>query len=132
MESLGALAGGIAHDLNNAMVPVLMGSQMLREDGMNGPERERLLELIMASGKRCTEMVKQILTFGRGTRDKSAVVAIRHLVVEMGNIARETFPKSITVKIRAPSDLWTIAGDPTELHQVVMNLSVNARDAMPS
>jgi signal transduction histidine kinase/ActR/RegA family two-component response regulator len=131
MESIGALAGGIAHDLNNALVPVLMGAQMLREEQLKNPDRERLLDLIMSSGTRCTEMVKQILTFARGTQGKIASVAVRHLVIEMGKLIRETFPKSVVLQVRAPAHMWTVAGDPTEIHQVLLNLCVNARDAMP-
>ncbi|HWX20277.1 MAG TPA: ATP-binding protein [Candidatus Binatia bacterium] len=132
MESIGALAGGIAHDLNNALVPVLMGSQMLRENGEDRTERGKLLDLITSSGQRCSEMVKQILSFARGTRGQIGSVPLRHLIAEMAKIAKDTFPKVITVHCRAEKDLWNVEGDSTELHQVLMNLCVNARDAMPA
>ena len=132
MESIGALAGGIAHDLNNALVPVLMGSQMLREDGEDKAERANILDLITSSGQRCTEMVRQILSFARGTRGQVGSVPLRHLITEMAKIAKDTFPKAITVHSRTPKDLWNVEGDATELHQVLMNLCVNARDAMPA
>ncbi|HWV98612.1 MAG TPA: ATP-binding protein [Candidatus Acidoferrum sp.] len=131
MESIGALAGGIAHDLNNALVPVLMGSQMLRENDEDKTERAKLLDLIISSGQRCTEMVRQILSFTRGTRGQVGLVPLRHLITEMAKIAKETFPKMITVHSRTTKDLWNVEGDATELHQVLMNLCVNARDAMP-
>jgi len=111
---------------------VLMGSQMLRQNGEDRTEREKLLDLIASSGHRCTEMVKQILSFARGTRGQIGSVPLRHLITEMAKIAKETFPKAITVHSRAPKDLWNVEGDATELHQVLMNLCVNARDAMPA
>ncbi len=131
MESIGALAGGIAHDLNNALVPVLLGSQMLREGTINEKDRNKFLDLILTSGRRCTEMVKQILSFARGARGQMGTVPMRQIVLEMAKIANDTFPKSITIESLAPADLWNIEGDATELHQVLMNLCVNARDAMP-
>ncbi len=132
MESIGALAGGIAHDLNNALVPIVIGSQMLKESSADKVNRMELLELISKSAHRCTEMVKQILSFARGTRAKAGAVPLRQLVSEMSKIARDTFPKAISVNVNMPVDLWNVAGDTTELHQVLMNLCVNARDAMPT
>jgi len=130
MESVGALAGGIAHDLNNALVPILMGSQLLRNNGDMPGQREKLLDLIMTSGNRCTEMVKQILTFAKG-RSATGPVQLGQLIAEMKKIASDTFPKSIVIESEVENDLWTLEGDATELHQVLMNLCVNARDAMP-
>ncbi|HVV01969.1 MAG TPA: ATP-binding protein [Verrucomicrobiae bacterium] len=131
MESIGALAGGIAHDLNNALVPVVMGAEMLLEGGGDSSETEKLLQLITTSGKRCTEMVKQIVGFARGTRGKAGPVPLRQLVNEVAGIARETFPKTIVTEVSADPTLWNVEGDPTEFHQVLLNLCVNARDAMP-
>ena len=131
MESLGALAGGIAHDLNNALVPVIMGAEMLREQARPPEERQQLLDLIASSGERCTAMVKQILSFAKGSRGPSPNVSVRHLLEELAKLARGTFPKNITLEHRAPQDLWSVQGNATELHQVLLNLCVNARDAMP-
>jgi signal transduction histidine kinase len=130
MESLGALAGGVAHDLNNALVPVIMGSEMLRERGDDPAARRVVLDLIASSGQRCTALVKQILTFAKGSAGQAVSVPVRHLVDEMAGIARDTFPKNIRVRASAPKDLWSVNGNATELHQVVLNLCVNARDAM--
>jgi signal transduction histidine kinase/ActR/RegA family two-component response regulator len=132
MESVGALAGGVAHDLNNALVPVVMGSEMLRQADASEADRTRMLDLIGSGAKRCSEMVKQILSFARGTRGKTGAVPIRHLVLEMAKIAANTFPKSILVETSVSKEVWTVDADATELHQVLMNLCVNARDAMPS
>ena len=131
MESLGALAGGIAHDLNNALVPVLIGSELLRETANGNGEQLELLDMITASSQRCTAMVKQILTFARGNRSGGGAVPVRHLVNEMAKIAKDTFPKNINIECSMPNDLWAVAGEATELHQILMNLCVNARDAMP-
>ncbi len=131
MESIGSLAGGIAHDLNNAIVPVIMGSQMMRQEDISQEDRARLLDLISASGQRCTEMVKQILSFARGNQARAGSVSIRHLLLEIARMATDTFPKSITVETRISKELANAAGDATELYQVLMNLCVNARDAMP-
>jgi signal transduction histidine kinase len=131
MESLGSLAGGIAHDLNNALVPVLMGAQLLREPNADQGQRETILDLIAGSARRCSEMVKQIVTFARGTREKSKRVELSALIGEMEKIVRDTFPKSIRINLRVAANLWNIEGAATELHQVLMNLCVNARDAMP-
>lgn len=131
MESLGALAGGIAHDLNNALVPVIMGSQILQEGGDHFADKRQVLELIATSGKRCTQMVKQILSFAKGSKENNSSVPVRHLLQEMAGIARDTFPKNIRVESRSPKDLWGVKGNATELHQILLNLCVNARDAMP-
>lgn len=130
MESIGALAGGVAHDLNNALTPILIGSQLLRTCEA-GDERKKLLELISTSARRGSEMVNQILSFARGSKDKSGPVQLQHLIDEMVKIASDTFPKSIRVESNRTRDLWLVQGDATELHQVLLNLSVNARDAMP-
>ncbi len=132
MEGIGALAGGIAHDLNNALVPVVVGSHMLQDGGDNCPDRKQVLELIESSGRRCTALVKQMLTFARGSREESSSVPIRHLIQEMAGIARDTFPKNIEVNRTFSKDLWNVQGNATELHQVLLNLCVNARDAMPN
>jgi two-component system cell cycle sensor histidine kinase/response regulator CckA len=129
MDSIGSLAGGIAHDLNNALAPVLMSVDVLRicpDDA----GRERLMDIITASAQRATGMVKQILRFARGQGGVGPLQASR-LVREMAKIVQDTFPKSILISINTGGpELWQIQGDPTELHQVLLNLCVNARDAM--
>ncbi|HEX4122422.1 MAG TPA: ATP-binding protein, partial [Verrucomicrobiae bacterium] len=132
MDSIGALAGGIAHDLNNALAPVLMSAEMLREK-MEAADRDKFLDIITSSAQRGIQMVKQILTFARGSRNECGPVPVGHLVREMAKMIQDTFPKSISicVKIQAKHP-WKIRGDVTELHQVLLNLCVNARDAMPN
>lgn len=130
LESLGTLAGGIAHDLNNVLAPIMMSLDILglkfADDDSKG-----LLATISSSVQRGAELVKQVLTFSRGMQGERVAVQLRHIVREMKGIIRETFPKSIALQVQMPSDLWTVKGDATQLHQVLMNLCVNARDAMP-
>jgi two-component system cell cycle sensor histidine kinase/response regulator CckA len=131
MESIGTLAGGIAHDLNNILAPILMAVQMLELKTTDEASR-RMLELLRANTERGSEMVKQILSFARGVSGERVAVQPRHLIKEVVKILKETFPKSIAVKFNIVDDLWLINGDATQLHQILMNLCVNARDAMPA
>ncbi|MEI9960799.1 MAG: response regulator [Limisphaerales bacterium] len=130
MESIGTLAGGIAHDLNNALAPIIIAAQLLKEN-KNEDERTKFLDMICASANRSAAMVRQILSFARGSKDQAQQIELPHLISEMVKIVRDTFPKSIFINVRMGENLWNISGDATELHQVLLNLCVNARDAMP-
>jgi hypothetical protein len=131
MDSIGALAGGIAHDLNNVLAPILMGAEILRKCN-DDRTREELLDIISSGALRATSLVKQILSFARGPGGLSGPVKLSHLIREMGKMIQDTFPKSISFSIKlGPNELWTVQGDATEFHQVLLNLCVNARDAMP-
>ena len=130
LESVGRLASGIAHDLNNILAPMLMAPPLLRE-AVQDPELRNLLGLIETNAQRGSNIIKQLLTFGRGMEGERVPVQLRTLVIEMTGIIRETFHKSITTHRETPAETWMVNGDPTQLHQVLMNLCVNARDAMP-
>ena len=130
LENIGALAGGIAHDLNNALVPVMMGVELLKGD-MPQANRLRLLETMKASAQRGAEMVKQITSFARGVSGKPAVLNVKHLVAEIAKLCKDTFPPSIQIETKSAEDLHLVEGNATQLHQVLLNLCVNARDAMP-
>ncbi|WP_414572993.1 response regulator [Nostoc sp. CCY 9925] len=133
LESIGTLASGIAHDLNNILTPILAGAQLLPLKFPDADERTRhLLEILEINAKRGADLVKQVLSFARGVEGKRITLQLRHLIVELAKILKETFPKSIEVSIDIPQDLWMVSGDSTQLHQVLMNLCVNARDAMPN
>ncbi|MFN6539217.1 MAG: response regulator [Nostoc sp. EkiNYC01] len=133
LESIGTLASGIAHDLNNILTPILAGAQLLPLKFPDADERTRhLLEILEINAKRGADLVKQVLSFARGVEGKRITLQVRHLIVELAKILKETFPKSIEVSIDIPQDLWMVSGDSTQLHQVLMNLCVNARDAMPN
>ncbi|EEF61118.1 hybrid sensor histidine kinase/response regulator [Pedosphaera parvula] len=131
MESIGTLAGGIAHDLNNVFAPILMSVALLR---MNMPDEESkdLLHTLQTSAQRGAELVKQVLSFARGVEGERIEVNPVHLMREILNVVRDTFPKSIVFNFLDKQDLWNVTGDPTQLHQVFLNLCVNARDAMPN
>jgi len=131
MEGLGMLASGIAHDLNNILSPILMAVPFLREGRTQGAEMEKILDLIEINTRRGVEVVKQLLTFGRGTLDQRIALQPRQLVIEILKLTQDTFPKNILVKTQVSDALWTIMGDPTQLHQLMLNLCLNARDAMP-
>ncbi|MEO7932603.1 MAG: PAS domain S-box protein [Chthoniobacterales bacterium] len=130
MESIGTLAGGIAHDLNNSLAPILMSIELLK---MKYPESENqeLFANISASAERGADMVRQLLSFARGVTGKRIEVDIRHIVGDIEKIARDTFLKHIQIRTVLPDDVWPVIGDATQLHQVILNLCVNARDAMP-
>ncbi|BAZ50892.1 multi-sensor hybrid histidine kinase [Nostoc sp. NIES-4103] len=133
LESIGTLASGIAHDLNNILTPILAGAQLLPLKFPDADERTlHLLEILEINAKRGADLVKQVLSFARGVEGKHITLQIKHLIVEVAKILRETFPKSIEVCIDIPHELWMVSGDSTQLHQVLMNLCVNARDAMPN
>ncbi len=130
MDSIGTLAGGIAHDLNNVLAPILMSIELLRLDLEHG-ERSEILDTIHASAKRGSDMVKQVLSFARGVEGERVVVQVSHLVRDTAKIVADTFPRSITVSTTLEPGLSLILGDPTQIHQILLNLCVNARDAMP-
>ncbi|HWY51226.1 MAG TPA: PAS domain S-box protein [Chthoniobacterales bacterium] len=131
LESMGTLANGVAHDLNNILTPILMCTEVLKGDPME-KDLPALISMIEESAKRGANVVKQVLTFARGIEGERVVIKPSHLIQEMIDIAQKTFPKMIEIAGRYPDDLWSIEGDPTQLHQVLLNLSVNARDAMPN
>lgn len=132
LESLGTLAGGIAHDLNNILTPILSTAQLLQFKFPDAdPQSQHLLEIIESNTRRGAALVKQVLQFARGVEGKRAIVQVKHLLYEVKEIAEKTFPKSIELLSNVEPQLWLVSGDATHLHQVLMNLVVNARDAMP-
>ena len=130
LESIGTLAGGLAHDLNNVLAPISMSIELLRKsvDDERGGE---LLETISQCSKRGADMISQILSFARGVESKRVPVSGNEIVSSLSGIIRDTFPKSVHIQTSVPEDLWQVIGDSTQLHQIFLNLCVNARDAMP-
>lgn len=129
MESIGALAGGIAHDLNNVLAPVLMGVGLLRLK-VGDPDGQRTLDTVERSAQRGANLVRQVLSFARGAEGGRSPVSVATLVREIASITIETFPKSIVTETHVAADAWSVVGDMTQLHQVLLNLCVNSRDAM--
>ncbi|MFM1770366.1 MAG: hypothetical protein RJA22_2895 [Verrucomicrobiota bacterium] len=130
MESIGTLAGGIAHDLNNVLSPIMMSVEMLKERFQDEPSR-RMLGLLETSARRGAGLVRQVLTFARGVDGERALLQPKHLIKDIAKIIHDTFPRNITLKMHVPESLWPVLGDATQVHQVLLNLAVNARDAMP-
>jgi PAS domain S-box-containing protein len=130
MEGIGTLASGIAHDLNNVLAPIMMSADLLKMDERD-EKRLKRLNNIMAGVKRGAELIRQVLSFARGIEGKRVDVQIRHLIGDVEKIISETFPKDILVETDVSRNLWTVQADSTQIHQVLLNLCVNARDAMP-
>jgi PAS domain S-box-containing protein len=133
LESIGTLASGISHDLNNILTPILSIAQLLPLKLPDADDQsQQLFKLLETSARRGSALIKQVLSFSRGLEGEAIVLQVRHLVAEIRKIIEETFPKLIELQIDMVADLWAVRGDATQLHQVLMNLCVNARDAMPN
>lgn len=130
LDSLGTLAGGIAHDLNNVLAPILLAVQSLQMQEVDATT-EAMLDIIEESTVRGTQMLRQILSFARGVDGRRAELDIETVLADVARLTQQTFPDEISIDHEPRDDLPPILGDPTQLHQVLMNLCVNARDAMP-
>jgi two-component system cell cycle sensor histidine kinase/response regulator CckA len=107
-----------------------MAIEVLRSK-VSGPQGQAVLDAIGTSAKRGSDIVKQVLAFGRGVKGDRILVQLKHIVNEVVTIAGGTFPKSIRIETDIARNLWTVTADPTQMHQVLLNIMVNARDAMP-
>ncbi|MBW4546313.1 MAG: response regulator [Symplocastrum torsivum CPER-KK1] len=132
LESIGTLASGIAHDLNNVLAPILMTVQLLQQK-LKDQQSQKWLNILETNAKRGAELVKQVLSFARGMAGDRKILQVAHLILEVEKVAKHTFSKSIEIQVDTSAQkLWPILGDPTQLQQVLMNLCVNAQDAMPN
>jgi PAS domain S-box-containing protein len=131
MESIGTLAGGVAHDLNNILAPIMMAIQLLK-DMSDDPEAKKILETLEVSAKRGADIVRQVLSFARGLEGQRIEIQPKILLKDLGIIIKDTFPKNIRFHFSMAEEVWSMVGDPTQIHQVLLNLCVNARDAMPN
>ncbi len=130
MESLGILAGGIAHDLNNILTPIMLSIDVLKSMTVEAHTRS-ILETIELSARRGSDIVQQVLSFARGMEGQRIVIQPKYLLKDIEHIVTDTFPKDIRLELALPHDTWSVVGDPTQVQQVLLNLCVNARDAMP-
>lgn len=131
MESVGRLSSGIAHDMNNILTPIFISSFMLRRN-LPPEDFEKMLANIETNAQRGADLIKQLLTVNCDMSGQRHVVEINQIAKDMMKIMSGTFPKNITLTASTPEDIWPVMGDPTQLHQVLLNLCVNARDAMPA
>ncbi len=130
LESIGMLAGGIAHDLNNVLAPVLLSIELLKLD-MPGASARENLRLIENAAERGTAIIRQMLTFVKGIEGERTDVSVSHLFKGITELIAQTFPRNIELRMELPRDVDSVKGDMAQLEQVLFNLSVNARDAMP-
>lgn len=131
LESIGTLAGGIAHDLNNMLNPVSVSIQMLR-DKLKDKNSIKLIDMLEQSTGRAKNLVQQVLAFGRGSESEYRKTDVKHIVAEVEKVLKQTFPKSINIRTSVADDLDNIKCDPNLIHQVVINMCLNAKDAMPA
>jgi two-component system cell cycle sensor histidine kinase/response regulator CckA len=130
MESIGTLAGGIAHDLNNVMTPMMLSVEILKQK-CKDEQSQKLLAILEKNSERGANLIKQVMLFARGVEGERKPLQVTNIISEIEKVIRETFPKSIDIRTDIQKDLSAISGDSTQLNQVLMNLCVNARDAMP-
>ncbi len=129
MESIETLASGVAHDINNRFTSIMLSQELLQEK-LTDEESKRLLNIIKRSTQRGADLMKQVMSFAKGVEGERMVFQVSGIISENAKIAKKTFPANIEIKTDIPKDLWHISGDATQLNQVIMNLCMNARDAM--
>ncbi|MFQ3578052.1 MAG: ATP-binding protein, partial [Verrucomicrobiia bacterium] len=131
MESIGTLAGGVAHDFNNLLTTMLGYAELVKRDlSSNDPNYPRV-EQIEKSAKRAAELTNNLLAFSRRTPTQLSVIDASHLVRETTGLIRLSVPSSIQLRLNLANDLPYIEADETQLQQVLINLIINARDALP-
>jgi two-component system cell cycle sensor histidine kinase/response regulator CckA len=131
VENIGMLAAGIAHDFNNAIAPLGMCCDLLQKN-LRDPASQKLVNIMQKSAARSSGLVQQLLSFASGSKGQQQLLQARHVLNELHDMTLPTFPKTINFDMHLPDDLWPVMGDPTQIHQIFLNLCVNARDAMPS
>ncbi len=131
MESIGTLAGGIAHDLNNILAPIIMAIEILKLKATDA-QTKGILDTLEVTSNRGADIVRQVLSFAKGMKHERIEIQPKHLLKDIKTIIQDTFPKNIQQELSLPDEIWTIQGDPTQIHQILLNLCVNARDAMPN
>jgi len=131
LESLGLLASGIAHDLNNMLAPVLFSAPLLRSQ-VKTAQDHHILDLLEKSAARGSSLVRQILSIAQGSSSELRTTQVKQIARDVVSVLEVTLPRNITLKTNIITDAWPVDANPTQIHQVLLNLGVNARDAMPS
>ncbi|MBH8554715.1 PAS domain S-box protein [Nostocaceae cyanobacterium CENA357] len=133
LESLGTLASGIAHDLNNILTPMVTIAQLLPLKHLQMDENsQQMLKLLETNAKRGSDLIQQILSFTHSSEGKRTIVSVSQIIEDIEQMIKRTFPQFIDIYTDISPDVGIVLGDSTQLHQVLMNLVVNARDAMPN
>ena len=130
LESIGTLAGGIAHDLNNILSPIMMSIDILKNLSDN-PQATKILKTLEVNARRGADIVSQILSLAHGLEGEGNGTQPKHFMENLEKIIKETFPRDIRLQFSIPDDTWTILGDSTQVRRILLNLCVNARDAGP-
>lgn len=128
-ESIGTLTGGIAHDLNNVLAPILMGAELLRLENLS-ESASRIVNTIETSAQHGAALVRQLLGFARGTDGERVQVRVDRLLHDLTVLLRQTMRSRATVNLRVAEGLRPIFADTTQIKQLLLNLCINARDAM--
>ena len=129
MESIGTLASGIAHDLNNVLTPILASASILKAKPSE-KMLERTIKTIETSTRRGADIIKQVLTFARGIDGDRKILSIKPIITEVVKMAQKTFPKTVEIDLELNNTVWLFSGDQTQIEQVILNLCINARDAV--
>jgi PAS domain S-box-containing protein len=131
LESVGTMASGLLHDLNNILTPIILAVPFMKEK-LKDETSQDILRTLESSVKRGEGVVRQLMSFVRGVQGEHVTLQLKHLLWELLNFVSETFPPMVKVRRHCPKGIWNVEGDATQLYQVLMNLSINARDAMPN
>jgi PAS domain S-box-containing protein len=131
MEAIGNLAGGIAHDFNNLLSVILGYSSLLLQTMEPGDARRADMEEIDRAGKRAAALTQQLLAFGRKQLLQPRTIRLSDVVAGVGSLLRRLIGENIELTVRGSGDLGYVSADPTRMEQIIMNLAVNSRDAMP-
>jgi len=130
LENLGLLAAGIAHDLNNILAPIIIAGSLMRPLAKDARQL-RMIEILQVSAERGSKIVRQILGFARSNEGERGPIDLRHILREVLLVVQATFPRNIEVRPNIPTELDQVSANPTQIHQLILNLCINARDAMP-
>ena len=131
MEAMGQLTGGVAHDFNNLLTPILGSLDMLQRKGLGGEREQRLIAGAVQSAERAKTLVQRLLAFARRQPLQPVPVDIAKLVSGMGDLVSSTTGPQIKVVVESTNNLPAAKADPNQLEMAILNLAVNARDAMP-
>lgn len=129
IESIGILAGGIAHEINNILTPILVSARFI-QNKLTDKTSKMMVDIIRDSVLRGSEIVKQILIFSRVEEGELTEINLINMINELNNVIKRTFPKNIRIELKIPKTIWKIKGNETQLQQVLLNICLNARDAM--